>query len=325
MNNYNIAIIGVGNIGSRHLQALKKISFPLNIFVVDTKKTSLEVALARYNEIPSKTRHQISYLGTMTGLPKNLDIVIVATNSNVRRLVMEKVLEKSTVKYFVLEKLLFPNIHDYKFVEKLLAKHRSKAWVNCSMRTIPFYFKMTEKFTGFPFIYTVTGSQYGLVTNSIHYIDHMALLSGCYDFTVNTSGLIAKIYPSKRSGYFELNGILQINFTDNITGNIVCYQKGDAPVLISIDSPQCRVVSIENEGVALISQKSTDYKWVKQKFQLLYQSEMTDKIVKDLLSRGNCQLTPYSMSAKLHVELIKALLAFLKKNKLVNKSKFPFT
>ena len=46
----NIAIIGAGQLGSRHLQGLKKAQLPMNIFVLDASEESLTICEQRYNE-----------------------------------------------------------------------------------------------------------------------------------------------------------------------------------------------------------------------------------------------------------------------------------
>ena len=47
----NIAIIGGGQIGSRHLQGLAKLSKQFQIYVVDPDKQALSIAKQRYLEV----------------------------------------------------------------------------------------------------------------------------------------------------------------------------------------------------------------------------------------------------------------------------------
>ena len=48
---YNVAIVGAGQLGSRHLQGLSKVNININISVVDPKKHSLQLARSRFNEM----------------------------------------------------------------------------------------------------------------------------------------------------------------------------------------------------------------------------------------------------------------------------------
>ena len=48
----NILIIGSGELGSRHLQALTKTNININIQVVDPSNESLKIASERFKEFP---------------------------------------------------------------------------------------------------------------------------------------------------------------------------------------------------------------------------------------------------------------------------------
>lgn len=48
---YHIAIIGAGQLGSRHLQGLKRAQIPMKIQVVNNALQALEVAEERYEQV----------------------------------------------------------------------------------------------------------------------------------------------------------------------------------------------------------------------------------------------------------------------------------
>ncbi|OLS19108.1 MAG: Alanine dehydrogenase [Candidatus Heimdallarchaeota archaeon LC_2] len=80
-----IGIIGAGQIGSRHLQAIAKLTETTNIYIVDTSTDSLNIAKQRFKEIVNNEAEiSTSYLTNQMDLPAELDIVIVSTNSNIR-------------------------------------------------------------------------------------------------------------------------------------------------------------------------------------------------------------------------------------------------
>ncbi|MDH5645508.1 MAG: dehydrogenase, partial [Candidatus Heimdallarchaeota archaeon] len=79
-----IAIIGVGQIGSRHLQGLTHLSIPSKIFLVDPIEASLDVAIKRYNEIEKNNIHELIKYYEISELPKILDLAIIATSSDIR-------------------------------------------------------------------------------------------------------------------------------------------------------------------------------------------------------------------------------------------------
>lgn len=320
----NICIIGAGNIGSRHIQGLKKVNFPLSITVSDPSPKSLEIAKARYNQIESSTKHQITFVQNINLLSKKIDLAIIATSADVRRAVTERLLSKSEVKYLILEKILFQKKKDYSDVEKLLNKKGVKTWVNFSMRTMPFYRDLKEKFKD-SIQMIVSGSEYGLITNSIHFLDYIAYLTNCYDFKVETSGLDPKPVASKRKGFLELNGTLNVYFKDGSFGLFTCYPSGDIPFIIQVISPNYRCISREAERKAYISSIQDRWQWKETDTNIPFQSDMTNAIVEDILKTGRSSLTPYDKAFRLHLTLLESLVSFLNRNGRKKFSFYPFT
>jgi len=94
----HIAIIGTGQLGSRHLQGLSSISQDINISVVDPNKKAIEIAKQRLNMMPSNTHvKSISYLNNLKDLASEIDLSIIATKSDVRRKIIEELLLKLRV------------------------------------------------------------------------------------------------------------------------------------------------------------------------------------------------------------------------------------
>ena len=122
----NIAIIGAGQLGSRHLQALVHVQKKINIQVVDSSEDSLKTAEMRFNEVSENFKGTISFHTNISFLEKKLDVVIVATNSKVRRSVVDQLVNHSKIEYLILEKFLFINEQDYFYTEKLFAEKNIK-------------------------------------------------------------------------------------------------------------------------------------------------------------------------------------------------------
>ena len=105
----NVFIIGAGQLGSRHLQALKSAQNSLNIYVIDPNLESLDIAKERYESIPSINRNKVSYCKSLNNVncKEKIDIVIIATSSNIRKDVTFDLLNKFEVKTIIFEKILF--------------------------------------------------------------------------------------------------------------------------------------------------------------------------------------------------------------------------
>jgi predicted dehydrogenase len=308
-----IKLVGAGQLGSRHLQALKAIDRPLEIHVVDPSAPSLATARERYEGIGGNAGHKLNYSATVPATGP-VDIAIVPTSAAVRRAAIEALLAASPVKYMVLEKLLFVEPGDYQAVSNLLRDKGVRAWVNCPMRVMPVYEAIRASLGQGPVHYRVTGSQFGLVTNAIHYLDHVVHLSGCNEFELDTSGLEERAIDSKRAGYLEYNGTLSARFADGSRCDMTCYPQGNAPVVVEISTPSARFIVRESEGRLWRSTEAAAWKWEEDAAPIPFQSQMTAGIVESLLGRGTCGLSPFEASVQTHRLLLEPLLRHLKKS-----------
>lgn len=322
----NILIVGAGQLGSRHLQSLKKVKKYLNISVVDNNPESLQIAHERYlNFGETICEHSISFYQNITDITLDQEIAIIATNSNSRRIVIETLLKKINIKNFILEKILFSNIEDYSFIQNLFEKRSCNAWVNCTMRKVPFYNELKEQFNNSQIHYRVIGSQYGLVTNMIHYLDHMVYLTNCSSFELDTTNLLSKTIPSKRLGFLELNGTCIAKFKNGSIGYFTCFEHGNLPVTIEIISDSHFYLSNESEKKAAVISAKNHFISDEINIQIPYQSEMTYSLVEDILNSNFCPLVSFSESIKIHLNLLNPLSSFLIKNGIKTQSDFPFT
>lgn len=320
---FRIKIIGAGQLGSRHLQALKGVKQPLSIQVIDPSAKALQVAKERYDAVPSELAHQISF-NTSFDQTDATDVAIIATNSDVRRKALESLFDASEVRLLVVEKLLFNQRADYAEAERKFTKTGSKVWVNCPMRVMPVYEQIRANTAVAPISYRVTGSQFGLVTNAIHYIDHVAHLCGCSKFELDTSGLDRNPIPSKRPGFLELNGTLLARFADGSRCEITCYPTGTAPVVVEIFNEKNRYLVRESEGRLWHSGESSKWAWLEQAAPIPYQSQITTEVIESLLSTGDCGLTPYATSARIHLQLLDPLLELIR-SQFPETTGYPFT
>src|SRR5690554_3304897 len=97
-------IIGAGQLGSRHLQGMLKYDNQLqSIYIIDPSKDALNISKERAYEI--EHNHQLIFQQDWNDLPATFDVVIIATNSNVREKVITQLLNNYEVKHLILEKV----------------------------------------------------------------------------------------------------------------------------------------------------------------------------------------------------------------------------
>lgn len=318
MNKIKIAVIGAGNIGSRHLQALANLKYEAEIYVVDPDKKALSTAKERYENIinNSSSPHTINYLSSFDDLPNSLDFAIVATNSKVRQKVIEELVSKSSIKYMLLEKFLFPSLNQYSNVEKLIKRNQITCWVNCSRRAYPMYRAIKPLIREANKIrFQVSGSKWGLGCNAIHFLDFLSYLTDEYEYILDNRYLDQEILKSKRPGFIEFSGsILGSSVNNRIQFEITSYNYGAIPINILIDSDTCRIWVDEREGKILISSAKDDWKSKVGYFQITKQSELTNILIEQILSSNSCDLPTYEESCKLHKLLLSAFLNHLNNN-----------
>ncbi|MNS71166.1 Oxidoreductase family, NAD-binding Rossmann fold [compost metagenome] len=304
---YNIVIIGAGQLGSRHLQSLASINLPLNIYVVDTNPEALNVAKSRFVEMSQLNSKEVTYYTNLDELPLNADLAIVASNSINRKSIIEALLAKCSIKFLLLEKFLFPRLSDYGQVSELLKANKVKAWVNLPRRAFEFY-KHISKEINDKIVFTISGTNWGLGCNTIHFLDLFVMLSrpGYLFHTFN--GIDNKIVESKRDGYIEFTGEIQLRTDKGDIFNAISYQNGDHPIILRIDS---------NDQSWVINESARNFKYTAKKnnweeeygdFEIPFQSSIGSVSIEKILLNGSCELTAYDESAALHKQLLEIYL-----------------
>lgn len=319
-----VQIIGAGQLGSRHLQALRNTNFKLDITVIDPSSDSLKVAKERYESLPEKGIHSISYSEV---LPQkgDWDLIIVATNAVHRKSVLEHAISHFNTKNFIIEKILFTKESDYTWAKQYGDSTLKNAWVNCCMRQMPVYQDIKSKLRGTNFLMNVSGSNYGLVTNAIHYIDYAAWLAQSNDFVIDTSKIQHKVIDSKRKGYLELNGTITAKFANGAVAQFNCFADGSLPICVQVDSPEQRFSVYESERKVLAWDANRQWQREETEAVIPYQSQLTTEIVSNIHDGKEISLPRLNESLATHLNLLKPLKVFLNNLNHNSTEEFPFT
>ena len=316
---FNVAIIGAGNLGSRHMQALALTEIPLAVQVVDPSEKSLYIAKQRWDSMPNNCLVQsITFHKHIDELRDILDVVIVATSSKPRQSVVEYLLEKKQVKYLVLEKVLFPRLSDYDEIKRILVDKKVKTWVNCRRRDVLFYQKLRDIFKHEKSVtMSVSGADWGLGCNTIHWLDTYAFISDQKKFDFDAEKLDTACIPAKRGGYIEFTGSLRFKSKKGIL-LLTSYRSEISPdrrpSIITVQSENFYCLISESENCAnLLNFHDDKWHWEKLVPDIKYQSQVTQKLVKRLIEFGECDLPTYEESAELHKVM---LVGFLEQYKI---------
>jgi hypothetical protein len=304
---YKIVLIGAGQLGSRHLQGLLNINLPVSIEVVDPSQDSLDLARHRAGEMAVNSNiKEVLYKSSINDLSSEIDIAIIASTSNTRFTIIEKLISITKVKNLVLEKILFQREEEYELTKKILSENTINCWVNCPRRLFPVYqsikklIKTNERLT-----YTVLGGEWGLACNAIHFIDHLNFLNGEEDFAFDVSG-VSDVFESKRKGFYELAGSLKATQPNGSELFLHSRKGSTAGIKIQILSDSYFWQIDELKGQLITSSRENNEVPIVSGFNTPYQSQLTDLICESILLKNEVNLTRYSVSSKLHLQMLNA-------------------
>ena len=310
---YKIALIGAGQIGSRHLQALALAKVPISVEVVSRSSQSLAKTKERFEQIQGTgLAKRVKYFQSIKYLSNAIDIAIIATNSDVRRKVIEELIQYKKTRFLLLEKVVFQSIQDFQEIIELLKINQVKAWVNCPRRMIAFYQEMKNHLEcGEKIICDVQGGNWGMGCNSIHFIDLFSFLSGETDFRITSADLDKEILASKREGFLEFTGTLHGISENGSKFSLISHKEFNTPFVINVSNNTSRYTILESDGKTIQAHKSKGWKDEEVQFKVPYQSQLTHLAVNKILETEQCDLTPLELSFKLHKPLLKSFTQHL--------------
>ena len=294
----NIILVGAGQIGSRHLQALALAQQHLQVTVVDPSQRSLDLAKSRLEEIPDR-KIQVSFINNLPN-GKVFDLAIIATSAMDRFNVFLGLIESNKVSFIIFEKVLFQTIEHIERTELLLKQYRINAWVNCARRSNSQYRKLQQLLNmSLPISMSVRGNNYGLACNGIHFLDLFAFLINQADIDALEQEFENEYVETKRLGCYEVFGGLTAISGENKL-DIHCSKDGDS-VSVNVEILTSNRRFIIDEVNQQMTELTLANKRVDQTaFTLQPQSRMTDIVVEAILSTGQCTLPTYAESALLH-------------------------
>ncbi len=314
-----VAIIGAGQLGSRHLQGLKTAKAEMDIWVMDASPESLNVAKERYDVVQSPSSKTIHFVDRLDCLPAQLDLVIIATGSKPRATIVKSLLAHSKVTYLILEKFLFTKLIEYDEIEELLIKENVKCWVNCPRRMWESYSQIKKMIDpSLPVIMEKKGKDWGMCCNSVHYIDIWQYLGGDCAFTVDLSSVEPAVIESKRKGYIELYG--EERFTSEKRDELVLasYSEYNGTSCVTIKNGNKIIVFDEATGNWSINEEHYSVKTP-------FQSILTGQLADEIFETGKCKLSLYAESINYHKPYLKIIMEFVNKLQGIKSDSCPIT
>jgi hypothetical protein len=297
-----ILVCGAGQLGSRYLQGLARCPMPLRIRVHDVRGEALVAAELRWKEASgAASGHEVTFDTSLASLPRSVEIAIVAATADARPLLVGEIADRAAVRYWVLEKLLAQNEAGLDLIRARVGP--GAAWVNTPRRTMAWHGKIGAALSrGKAVTLEVSGGQWGLACNAVHFLDLLAWWTGESLQEVSTRRLDPAWFESKRQGFWEVTGTLEAAFSRGSRALLSAAQDA-SPLSMTVDDGSHRWTISEPGGVA----RRSDGMEIRGRME--YQSDMTAPLIASILTRGSCTLPGLEESIALHRALLGAMRA----------------
>lgn len=300
-----ILLVGAGNLGRRYLEGINRLEDRVELSIVDPSDECLKLA----QQIFIETKRNVSTFSNIDEVKQHeFDVCIVTTNSDVRYEVVDNLLSKFNINKILLEKVLFQRLADYESTQNAFLTKDIKAWVNHPRRYFPVYQELAKILSDKDKVtIEVSGGNWGLCSNTIHFLDLFEYLTNSKITKISTQDLENRLIDAKRKGFFEMSGTIKANsekgeliVTDNPSLTSLLIKISGEGFTINIDEAKHQIEYSESLGLGHFEKIS------------YYQSELTDQTVLDMVG-GTCKLPTYSEASDLHQKYISALLLHINK------------
>lgn len=277
-----ILIAGAGQLGSRYLQSLVNSPEPLEIHLLSLDRESLAMCARRWQEAGGdNTIHNIVNHLMLASIPAALDLVVVSSTAETRPELVEAIAKKCSVNFWVLEKVLARNAQGIARIDRAVSDAKG-VWVNYYMRSQSLYRAVKERLaTGQAKNTTVTGGDWGLACNALHFVHLHAWFNESPISVFDRVDLDSQWHAAKRFGNWEIHGELHAICQNGGRLQMIA-KEGPTRYGLSIQCDEAVWEIIEEEGVARCSDGSEVVA------KVAYQSSRP--LLLDILSKGTCEL-----------------------------------
>lgn len=297
-----ILLIGSGNIGRRHLQALQATERPLRIIIVEPSE---QARAASQSIIPTGVSSvDVALQANFTSIPPQCDLAIIATTALHRRAALETMLNSTTPSTVLLEKVLFTTRRDIDEVQAKFSADGIPAFVNCGRRGWPGYENLRRTLASRRGVsIEVTGSQWGLCSNSVHLLDLVDYALGDDILSLSEEMLEAEPDTAKRDGCVELYGTLAGKLAGGGSLSLTCLREPGTPVTVKFVHGREQWEVAEAAGIQTYRHDKTEQT---VPFETRFVSTMP-YLYTEILDGKPSRLTPYKVSAIHHKLFIDAI------------------
>ena len=306
LDGYRVLIVGCGQLGSRHLQAVASLPLVREIEIVDPRPQALELGRERVAEVRDRQHStDIRWLSSLSEATPGGDLCIIATLAQGRCQLVREVVETLGYSSFILEKLATQSVREMEDLEDFSRVRGLSAWVNCQTRTHPFHRRVKQRLDPRdPINFSVLGGKQKLASNGIHVTDLFTFYDENLWIKSGGSYIDPILYPSKLGdGLFDLSGTL-LGCTEKGSRLTISYTQDYYSweyISIATERYRCRCILDYTQQWAFECDAESGWEWRQVPFEgILLVSETSKEFATDILTSGRCALPTLEESLVAH-------------------------
>lgn len=305
-----VLLIGCGQLGSRHLQAVAALPMVEEIEIVDPRPEALALGQARLAELPQRSDLRVRWHASLEAAQAGGALCIVATQAEGRCALVRDVMERLGYSAFLLEKIVGQSIAEIEALEGFLHARGCSAWVNFKTRAYPIHRYIKQRLDpDDPVIFSAMGGNHGLANNGVHTADLFVFYEGSADIELAGAAIDPVLHPSKRGGdVFDLSGTLQGTTAKGSHFTLSYARDHQQSEHLTISTRRYRCLVDHAHRWAVESDPATGGAWQPVPFEGdLLVSHMTREFAQDILTQGRCALPTLTEALIAHRFILGAL------------------
>ena len=302
---YNILVIGAGQLGRRHIEGLTGSKYELSIFAYDQDVEALHKCHDHFLGLNTPANKHLEIINEISFLTnQKIDLVIVATTATNRPELLDQYFRSIDARFWIIEKPISQSLLG---LDKLVSEpYQNKYWVNHWRRSVEMYRTIKSQLPAdVPLSINISGSDLGIACNVSHYVDIVNFLTNEIPEKIITEYLSEIWHRSKRKGFYEVNGSLNVTFSNGSTLNFSSkpiFKKYEIEIQCNSPFKNLTFQIDEINGTIKFQDQFIN------NLKLPYQSQMSGQIFDDLINDGTCILTPLNTAVACHRPVITALV-----------------
>lgn len=303
----NILIVGLGNIGKRHLESVIKNKDVNKIFLFDKSKKVIQNF--KKGNLYLNSNNIIILNKINQSLVENIFLCIVATSANRRYKLLKGLAKSFKIKYWLIEKIFLNNLNHLNLFKE--TTNSKNMYVNLPLRMSSPFKLIQKKLKRKKFDCRIEGGNWNMASNALHYIDLIKWITNSNVKKIDIYN-VRKKFNSKRLGYKEFYADIIINYFNGTILKLYCDNSNNKKILFKFKS---KTFSYDfNKNLLIYGDK-------KIKIKCEYQSHITNQFLNNLFKRKKIVIT----NVKKHLNDNKMFLNSIKKAGIFKFRSIPIT